>query len=307
MSNPLNYVIAGGSGFLGEALAAKWSARGINVTILTRGQSKRQGAISFIHWDAATQGDWTSVLEDADLLLNLVGKSVDCRYNEKNKKEIINSRMNSTHALAEAMRQVENSPRIWLNASSATIYRHAEDRSMTESNGEIGDDFSMNVVKDWEELFLNAELPNVRKASLRTSIVLGNKGGAFPKMKSMTKLGLGGRQGNGKQMVSWIHIDDFCAAIDFIIDHDSCNAEVNVTAPIPVMNREFMKTLRNNLSMPLGLPAPKLILELGAFFLQTETELLLKSRWVLPEKLVQAGFKFKYRHPEAALKELCTS
>jgi uncharacterized protein len=186
----------------------------------------------------------------------------------------------------------QNPPQIWLNASSATIYDHAEEFLNTEANGIIGDDFSMNVCKTWEATFFDKATPKTRKVALRTSIVLGNGGGAFPKLKLVSRLGLGGSNGTGKQKVSWLHEDDFCRAVEFIINQPEIEGVVNLTAPNPVSNKEFMSVLRKKLHIPFGLPSPKLMLEVASFFIRTETELLLKSRNVYPKRLLDAGFEF---------------
>jgi len=286
----MKIIIAGGTGFLGENLEQYFTQRGNQVYILTR-QPKRKNEI---YWDAKTIGDWKSILENADVLINLTGKSVDCRYHEKNKQEIYSSRIDSTRILQEAVDHCSEKPKIWLNASSATIYVHSEKHLNTEEDGVIGDDFSMNICKSWEKEFFNVKNEGIRKVALRTSIVLGNNGGAFPKLKMITKLGLGGKQGRGNQMVSWIHIDDFCRAVDWIIAHDDIAGAINITAPEPLSNELMMKKLRKLMNIPFGLNAPVWQLEIASLFLNTETELLLKSRNVFPEKLLKTGFQFTY-------------
>nr|WP_246008801.1 TIGR01777 family oxidoreductase [Chryseobacterium lactis] len=286
----MKIIIAGGTGFLGENLEQYFTQRGNQVYILTR-QPKRENEV---YWDAKTIGDWKSILENADVLINLTGKSVDCRYHEKNKQEIYSSRIDSTRILQEAVDHCSEKPKIWLNASSATIYVHSEKHLNTEEDGVIGDDFSMNICKNWEKEFFNVKNEGIRKVALRTSIVLGNNGGAFPKLKMITKLGLGGKQGRGNQMVSWIHIDDFCRAVDWIIAHDDIAGAINITAPEPLSNELMMKKLRKLMNIPFGLNAPVWQLEIASLFLNTETELLLKSRNVFPEKLLKTGFQFTY-------------
>jgi uncharacterized protein (TIGR01777 family) len=206
--------------------------------------------------------------------------------------------------LQEAVDQCIHKPKIWLNASSATIYTHSETHLNTEKNGIIGDDFSMNICKNWEKEFFRVENETTRKTALRSSIVLGNNGGAFTKLKMITRVGLGGKQGRGIQKVSWIHIDDFCRAVDFIIENETISGVVNVTAPNALPNQEFMRKLRNRMNIPFGLNAQVWQLEIASIFLQTETELLLKSRNVYPEKLIQNGFTFNYPDIEAAFQDL---
>lgn len=296
----MKIIIAGGSGFLGENLEKYFTEKGNQVLILTRNPKRKNE----IYWNAKTVGEWKNSLEKADVLINLTGKSVDCRYTEKSKQEIYSSRIESTKVLQQAVNSCSDKPKIWLNASSATIYIHSEKHLNTEENGVIGDDFSMNICKSWEEEFFTIKNNETRKVALRTSIVLGDNGGAFPKLKLITKLGLGGRQGRGQQMVSWIHIDDFCKAVEWIIDHENMTGAVNVTAPNPVSNEEMMRKLRKQLNIPFGLNAPVWQLEIASILLKTETELLLKSRNVYPEKLSKTGFNFSYPGMDEAIHHL---
>lgn len=296
----MKIIVAAGTGFLGKNLEKYFTEKGNEVYILTRNPKRKNE----IHWDAKSLGEWQNQLENSDVLINLTGKSVDCRYTEKNKQEIYSSRINSTKVLQQAVDHCINKPKIWLNASSATIYIHSENQLNTEENGIIGDDFSMNICKSWEKEFFTVKNENIRKVALRTSIVLGNNGGAFPKLKLITKLGLGGKQGRGNQNVSWIHIDDFCKAIEHIIDHENMRGVINITAPNPLSNKEFMMKLRKEMKVPFGLNAPVWQLEIASIFLKTETELLLKSRNVYPERLVNNGFEFSYPTIESAFKNL---
>ncbi|MBB6331020.1 uncharacterized protein (TIGR01777 family) [Chryseobacterium sediminis] len=286
----MKIIIAGGTGFLGENLEKYFTEKENQVYILTRKPQRKNE----IYWDAKTLGEWKNSLEKADVLINLTGKSVDCRYHKKNKQEIYSSRINSTKILQEAVSQCSEKPKIWLNASSATIYVHSEQHLNTEENGIIGDDFSMNICKSWEREFFAVKNEGMRKIALRTSIVLGNNGGAFPKLKMVTKLCLGGKQGRGNQMVSWIHIDDFCKAVDWIIQHENMSGAINITAPAPLSNDNMMKKLRKELKVPFGLNAPVWQLEIASLLLKTETELLLKSRNVYPERLIKSGFQFSF-------------
>ena len=296
----MKIIIAAGTGFLGQNLEKYFTEKGNEVYILTRNPKRKNE----IFWDAKTLGEWENILENSDVLINLTGKSVDCRYTEKNKQEIYSSRINSTKVLQQAVDSCINQPKVWLNASSATIYVHSETQLNTEENGIIGDDFSMNICKSWEKEFFTTKNENVRKVALRTSIVLGNNGGAFPKLKLITKLGLGGKQGRGNQNVSWIHIDDFCKAVEYSIDHENISGTINLTAPNPLSNEEFMKKLRKEMKVPFGLNAPVWQLEIASIFLKTETELLLKSRNVYPEKLIKNGFQFLYPDIESTFKIL---
>lgn len=296
----MKIIIAAGTGFLGKNLEKYFTEKGNEVYIVTRSPKRNNE----MYWNAKTLGEWKNILENADILINLAGKSVDCRYTEKNKKEIYSSRIDSTKVLQQAIDDCRNKPKVWLNASSATIYVHSETQLNTEENGIIGDDFSMNICKSWEKEFFKAKTENLRKVALRTSIVLGNNGGAFPKLKMMTKLGLGGKQGRGNQNVSWIHIDDFCKAIQFIIDHENISGKINITAPNPLSNEDFMRKLRQQMKISFGLNASVWQLEIASIFLGTETELLLKSRNVYPDKLMKSGFEFSYLEIDSAFKNL---
>lgn len=299
----MKIIIAGGTGFLGENLEKYFTEKGNEVDILTR-RPKRKNEI---YWNAKTTGEWNSILENSDVLINLTGKSVDCRYHDKNKQEIYSSRIDSTRVLQEAIDACHDKPKIWLNASSATIYVHSEKHLNTEENGIIGDDFSMNICKSWEEEFFKIKNENVRKVALRTSIVLGNNGGAFPKLKMITRVGLGGKQGKGNQMVSWVHIDDFCRAVEWIINHKDISGAINITAPEPVSNEIMMRKLRKQFNVSFGLDAPVWQLEIASIFLKTETELLLKSRNVYPQKLLKNGFQFSFANFDMAVLKLLTA
>lgn len=296
----MKIIIAAGTGFLGKNLEKYFTEKGNQVYILTRNPKRKNEIL----WDAKTLGEWKNLLENSDVLINLAGKSVDCRYTDKNKQEIYDSRINSTKVLQQAVDQCVTKPKVWLNASSATIYVHSETQLNTEEKGIIGDDFSMNICKSWEKEFFKTENEDTRKVALRTSIVLGNNGGAFPKLKLITKLGLGGKQGRGNQNVSWIHIDDFCRAVEFIIDNENISGEINITAPNPLSNDDFMRKLRQKMKISFGLNALVWQLEIASIFLNTETELLLKSRNVYPEKLIENGFEFIHPNVERAFENL---
>lgn len=298
-------VIAAGTGFLGGVLITHFKNKTDEIIILTRKPLPNQGNIKYVQWDAKTLGNWQTELNGADVLVNLTGKSVNCRYTIVNKNEILNSRLDSTGVLGKAITHCTHPPKHWLNASTATIYRHSEELQMDENNGEIGSDFSMNVAKMWEHIFFSANTPSTYKTALRTSIVLGNGGGAFPMVKRLAKVGLGGKQGNGRQFISWIHELDFARAVDFIIT-EKLTGPVNVTAPNPIKNTDFMATLRKTIHMPFGLPQQEWLLKIGAKVIGTETELVLKSRNVIPVRLLKSGFEFKYNNAEDAIRNLIT-
>jgi uncharacterized protein (TIGR01777 family) len=302
-------IIAGGSGFLGRALAQKFVAHGDEVNVLTRSPKPHTVGVREVMWDAKTVGDWASLIDGADVVLNLTGKSVDCRYTEKNRRAIIASRVNSTRAIGEAITRATKPPRVWLNASSPTLYKHAPDRPADES-GPTGataaahDEFSIEVIREWERALDEARTPHTRKIPLRITMVFGADSGVFPVLRRLTRFGLGGKMGNGRQFVSWIHEEDFCRAIEWIIDREDLNGPINLAAPNPLPNAEMMQLMRKMCGAPFGLPATEWMLEIGAFFLRTETELILKSRRVVPGKLLASGFQFHFPNLENALRDL---
>ena len=286
-------IIAAGTGFLGQVLVDHFKDSFDEIVILTRGKSENKNNIKYVNWNAKTFSGWEKELENTDILINLAGKSVDCRYNEKNKQEIFNSRIESTKILNEAVLQCENPPKHWLNSSTSTIYRFSLDKQMDETTGEIGNDFSMNIAKSWEKAFFETKTPKTLKTALRTSIVLGKNGGAFIPLKTLAKLGMGGKQGNGKQFISWIHEKDFARAVAFVIENKLEN-EINIVSPNPIRNVDFMSKLRKAVGMPIGISQPEWLLELGSKIINTETELVLKSRNVIPKRLQENGFTFNY-------------
>ena len=291
-------VIAGGTGFIGTYLARKFTDSGYEVIIISRQPQH-------VNWN--NKEAIIKALENAELLINLAGKSVDCRYNEKNKKEIFDSRINTTIVLGEAILLCNNPPELWINSSTATIYRHAEDRAMTEANGEIGKGFSVDVATSWEKAFFGFTLPNTRQAALRMAIVLGKEGGVIKPFKNLVRFGMGGKQGNGNQVFSWIHIEDVFKIIVFIDEHKTLKGVFNTAAPDPVTNKTLMELFRKNMNIKFGLPSPVWLLKTGAVLIKTETELILKSRWVIPEKLLLEGYQFKYKTIEEALKNILSN
>ena len=292
-------IIAGGTGFLGQVLESYLSKKGYNVKILTRKTTKP----NHVYWNAKDLDQWTKTLEGANTLINLTGKSVDCRYTEANKKLIHDSRIDSTNILGKAINQCKNAPKAWLNMSTSTIYEDSYNKQMTEDNGDIGNDFSMNIAKSWEAAFNSIETTKTKKIILRTSIVLGKSGGALIPLKRLTQFGLGGKQWHGKQKVSWIHENDFARAINFLIKKQ-LEGTYNIVSPKPTSNAFLMKYIRKALKVPFGISHPKWLLKIGAWFIGTETELVLKSRNVIPEKLTEKGFTFKYLTIEDAVNEL---
>lgn len=305
-------IIAAGTGFLGQVLVNHFKDSFDEIVILTRGKSdssiseqskQSKNKINYVNWNAKSFSGWEAALENADVLINLAGKSVDCRYNEKNKQEIYTSRIESTKILNQAVLQCENPPKHWLNSSTSTIYRFSLDKQMDETTGEIGNDFSMNIAKSWEKAFFETETPKTLKTALRTSIVLGKNGGAFVPLKTLAKLGFGGKQGKGNQFISWIHEEDFARAVAFVIENKLEN-EINIVSPNPIRNVDFTTKLRKAVGMPFGISQPEWLLEIGSKLINTETELVLKSRNVIPKHLLENGFIFKFNSVEKTFENL---
>jgi uncharacterized protein len=309
--NNKKIIIAGGTGFIGQELV-NWFGNSNEIVILTRAlpaaennsysSSHAQNA-RYVQWDGKNLSDWATELEGADLLINLAGKSVNCRYNKKNMQEIFDSRTNATTVLGLAVKQAVRPPRLWINAASATIYRHATDRPQDDETGEIGSGFSVEVCKLWEKVFFEQRTPITRKVALRMAIALGN-GGVMVPYFNLLKFALGGKQGSGSQMYSWVHIADVCRMIEWIDEHDELEGTYNCSSPGPVSNSDFMQTLRKVTGHKIGLPAFTWMLKMGAAVIGTETELLLKSRWVIPTKILATGFQFTYPVLEDAFKEI---
>ncbi len=300
-------VLAGGAGYLGGVLADHYRELAHEVVILSRKAAPTKGNVLTIQWDGLTEGDWANSLEDADLLVNLCGKSVNCRYTESNKQQIFDSRLIPTALLGRAIGQLAHPPKLWINVTSATIYRHAEDHAQDELTGELGSGFSVEVCKQWEQVFFAAHTPFTRKVALRMGIVLGRDSAVFPLLMRLVKLGLGGRQGNGDQYVNWIHERDAARISEWLLQHPGLDGVVNATAPNAVRNRELMQMLRQSYGIPLGIPSPQWLLEIGAWLIGTETELMLKSRWVAPQRLLDSGYQFSFAQAKHAVNDILST
>lgn len=310
-------VVAGASGFMGRFLVAGWRASGRVVRTIGRGPDAD-----------ARWGDTDGirrVLDGSTLLVNLAGKSVNCRYGPKNRAEILRSRVETTTELGRAVASCAAPPALWINSSTGTIYRHADDHPQTEADGELGTGFSVAVALAWEQAFFAAETPATRRIAIRTAIVLGD-GSALVPLLRLTRFGLGGPQWDtpwfstrarreagtfhefgtpwGRQMFSWIHLADVAGAIAFLERHEELDGVVNLAAPGPVTGVELMRAIRRAIRMPVGLPAPRPVLEVGAWLIRTETELLHKSRWVVPERLLEAGYAFRYPRLDDAIADI---
>jgi uncharacterized protein (TIGR01777 family) len=313
----MKIIIAGGSGQLGTILARAFQADGQRVMVLSRktAAAAAAGPWRAVTWDAKKLGDWAGEFENADVVINLAGRSVNCRYNDENRREILDSRVDSTRLVGQAIAAASNPPPLWLQMSTATVYAHRLDAPNDEYTGIIGGDepdvpetwnFSIEVARQWERAVDEAITPDTRKIKMRSAMVMSPDGGSvFETLLTLVKRGLGGRAGDGRQYVSWIHFEDFIRAVYWLIEDKKIEGAVNLAAPNPVTNAEFMSGLRAASGVPFGLPATKLMLEIGAVFMKTETELILKSRRVVPTKLLDAGFNFKFETWQEAARDLC--
>ena len=305
-------VLVGGSGQVGSILARHFHQQQTDVWVIAR--TTFSAPWSVVAWNGLQLGDWVKALAGADAVINLAGRSVDCRYGLRNKTEILESRIRSTKLVGEAIQTLTTPPAVWLNASTATIYRNSTDRAMDEKTGELGGTeenvpdswrFSIEVAKRWEESFFDAKTPQTRKVALRSAMTMSpDRGGVFDALLGLVRFGLGGRFGSGEQYISWIHERDFVRAIEFVIANERISGVVNVAAPNPQPNTEFIRNLRAAWGIQFGIPIPKSMLEVGAVFLRTETELVLKSRRVVPGRLLDDGFRFEFPEWPAAAVEL---
>lgn len=308
----MKIVIPGGSGQVGRILARHFHAKGHEVAVFSR--NPRPAPWRVVAWDGLKPGDWIADLERSDVCINLAGRSVNCRYTAANRRSIHESRIRSTLLLNEAIATLNHAPRLWVNASTATIYRHTLDRAMDEATGELGGNepgapdtwnFSIDVAKGWERAFFSTPTPLTRKVAMRSAMTFSpDPGGVFDVFSRLVRHGLGGSQGPGTQFVSWIHEADFARAVDLLISREEFTGVVNLAAPNSIPNRDFMRALRDAWGIRGGLAAPGWMIEAGAFLMQTESELVLKSRRVVPGRLLAAGFHFLFPEWPAAASEL---
>ena len=309
----MKIVIPGGSGQVGTVLARAFHQRGHEVVVLSRKPANAPWRL--VEWDGETLGDWVSEFEGADAVINLAGQSVNCRYGDHNRQVIMDSRLKSTKVVGDAIAQARKPPRVWLQASTATIYAHRFDAPNDEATGIIGGleptapdtwRFSIEVATSWERALNQAPTPVTRKVLMRSAIIMNpDPGSPFDMLLRLVRFGLGGQSGDGKQYVSWIHDQDFVRAVLWLIEHEEFAGPVNLASPNPLTNAEFMRALRTAWGMPFGLPATKWMLEIGALVLRTETELILKSRRVIPTRLLQSGFDFQFPTWPDAARDLC--
>jgi uncharacterized protein (TIGR01777 family) len=306
-------VLPGGSGQVGTVLARAFHGAGHEVIVLSRGDA--HGPWRVVPWDGRTIGHWAGAIDGADVVINLAGRSVNCRYHAANRKRILDSRVQSTRVIGEAIRKARHPPRVWLQASTATIYAHRYDAPNDEITGLIGGAergvpdtwrFSIDVARAWENELDAAVVPGTRKVAMRSAMVMSpDPGGIFDTLLSLVRFGLGGQAGDGRQYMSWVHDVDFVRAVYWLIDHEELDGAVNIAAPDPLPNAEFMRVLRRAWGMPAGLPATAWMLEIGTWLLRTETELILKSRRVVSARLPASGFSFDYPDWPAAAADLC--
>ena len=307
----MKIVMPGGSGQVGQILGRSFLARGHDVVVLSR-DARSVGRV--VPWDGRTLGAWVSEIDGADVVVNLAGRTVNCRYTNENLAQMMSSRVDSTRVVGEAIEKAARPPKTWLQMSTATIYAHRFDAPNDEASGVIGGDepgvpaywgFSVNIAKRWEATLAAAATPRTRKVALRSAMVMSpDREGIFDVMSTLVKRGLGGTAGSGKQFVSWIHDGDFVRAIDLLIAREDLEGALNLAAPTPLPYSDFMRAMRRAWGTPVGLPAMKWMLEVGAFFMRTDTELVLKSRRVIPGRLLGAGFAFDQPEWPAAARDL---
>lgn len=309
----MRIVIPGGSGQVGTILARVFHRDGHEVAVLSRHPRPQPWRV--VEWDGATAGAWQREIEGADVVINLAGRSVNCRYNARNRQDIRESRIASTRVVGEAITRATRPPRVWLQASTATIYAHRYDAPNDERSGILGGNepaapsswrFSIDVARAWEQVFDDAATPATRKVALRSAMTLSpDAGGVFDTLLGLVRRGLGGTAGSGRQFISWVHFEDFVAAVRWLIDREDVDGIVNIASPHPLPNADFMRLLREAYGVRFGLPARRWMLEIGAVLMRTETELILKSRRVVPQRLLEYGFGFAFPDWGTAATDLC--
>ncbi len=309
----MKIIIPGGSGQVGSILAQVFHGEGHEVVVLSRRPQPAPWKV--LAWDAATRGDWWAEIDGAEVVINLAGRSVNCRYHAANRREIMQSRVESTRVVGAAIAAAKRPPRVWLQAATATIYAHRYDSPNDEETGQLGGDepgvpetwrFSIEVARAWERAVEEAETPRTRKVILRSAMTMSpDAGGVFATLLGLVRCGLGGRAGDGRQYVSWMHDEDFIRAVRWLIEREDLSGPVNLAAPHPLPNADFMRALRTAWRQPLGLPAAEWMLEIGTRLLRTETELILKSRRVIPTRLLRSGFTFRFPDWPEAARDLC--
>lgn len=294
--------IAGASGYLGRVLVRHFLNRGYRVLPLTRGNVRTIEGVEAVSWNPEDAAALAGLIDGVAIVVNLCGKSVDCRYHRRNRELILSSRLVPTRTIAQAINRCPTPPRVWINAASATIYEATNRVPQTEAAGRLGDGFSECVCREWETAFFEDEMPYTRRVALRTALALGSgPNSVYPRLRRIARFGMGGSIGNGDQMVSWIHDEDFARAVRFLIENDDLDGVFNVASPAPLPNGEFMKAIRKELSAPIGIPIPEALLNIACAVLRTEPELVLKSRFATPERLLANRFLFRYPFIDEAI------
>ncbi|MEU0878799.1 TIGR01777 family oxidoreductase [Lentzea sp. NPDC005914] len=301
----MKIVMPGGTGQIGGVLNRALTDAGHEVVIVSRSRGVR--------WDGRTLGAWAQEIDGADVVVNLAGRSVSCRYTKENLHEMMRSRVESARVVGEAIARAEKPPKVWLQMSTATIYSHRFDAANDEEKGIVGGDekdapgywgFSVDIARNWEAELEKADTPHTRKVALRAAMVMSpDRGGAFDHLSWIARLGLGGAVGDGRQYMSWIHDEDFVRAVALLIREPIAGA-VNLAAPNPLPHKDFMREVRKAWKVPVGLPATRWMAEIGAAVIGTDTELLLKSRRVVSRRLSEAGFEFRFPHWAEAAQNL---
>jgi len=309
----MKVVIPGGTGQVGKVLARTFHEDGHDIVVLGRQTQNLPWRVE--RWDGETIGDWANEIDGADVVINLAGRSVNCRYNEKNRREIMDSRVNSTRVVGEAISKSTNPPKVWLQASTATIYAHRFDAANDDVTGIVGGhepdapdtwNFSIDVATTWERVTNEIDTPRTRKVLMRSALILSpDRGGIFDTLLMLVRYGLGGTAASGKQYMSWIHDRDFIRSVYWLIEHEELSGPVNLSSPNPLPNSEFMRVLRKAYGMPFGMPAFEWQLAIGAVLMRTETELILKSRRVVPKLLMDSGYEFEFPDWKDAAEDLC--
>lgn len=298
----MKVVIPGGTGQVGSLLARAFHADGHDVVVLGRSPENRKWRTE--KWDGKTLGDWAFEIDGSDVVINLAGRSVNCRYNDENRRQMMDSRVDSTRVVGEALAKAANPPKVWLQASTATIYAHSFDKANDDVTGMIGGGepdapdtwrFSIEVAKAWERTANDSDTPKTRKVLMRSAMTMSpDRDGIFDVMLGLVKRGLGGTAGSGRQYISWIHDQDFVRSVYWLIEHEELSGPIAIASPNPLPNREFMRIFREAWGTRIGLPAMEWQLAIGAFLMRTETELILKSRRVVPKLLTDSGFEFEF-------------
>ncbi len=295
-------IIAGGTGYLGKLLTNHFIKNNYNVVIITRGKSKNENKINYINWN----DNWQKELETAETIINLTGKSINCLFTKKNKKLLISSRLEATKKINQAILNCKNAPELFINASGISIYKSSYKSDYSESNEVFGSDFLSILSQKWEEEFYKTKTIKTRKVAIRISPVLGKNSKTIKTLLPVVKLGLGGKQGNGKQLFPWIHEHDFVQSIDYIIKNKMLKNALNLTAPNAISNTKFMQEFRKSLHIKIGLPTLAFSLHLGKYFTKVEPEIILTSLYARPEKLINSGFIFKFDSMNKAFEEIFT-